>query len=108
MVLLGWSQGAQVVGDTLDEPAHRLAAGDLPALSAAAGARIAAVVLYGNPRFTAGRSFNTGNFDPDFEGTNPRSADAFAGYTDRLRDFCARNDLACQCGPDSTIDGHVS
>ncbi|TQM09918.1 cutinase family protein [Pseudonocardia kunmingensis] len=108
VVLLGWSQGAQVIGDALDEPAHRLAAGDSPALSPAAASRIAAVVLYGNPRFTAEQPFNIGLFDPGLEGANPRPAAALADYADRMRDFCARNDLACQCGPDSTIDGHVS
>lgn len=108
VVLLGWSQGAQVIGDALDDPAHRLAAGDSPALSATAASRIAAVVLYGNPRFTAAQAFNTGSFDPALEGTNPRRSGALADYADRLRDFCARNDLACQCGPDSTIEGHVS
>jgi hypothetical protein len=25
-----------------------------------------------------------------------------------MRDYCARNDLACQAGPRSTVDGHTS
>jgi hypothetical protein len=107
-VLLGWSQGAQVIGDTLDRPEHRLAARDAPALSPAAAARIAAIVLYGNPRFTAAQPYNAGTFAPDLEGTDPRPPGALSHYDDRIRDYCARDDLACQAGPNSTVDGHTS
>lgn len=107
-MLLGWSQGAQVIGDTLDRPDHRLAARDAPPLSPAAAARIAAIVLYGNPRFTAHQPYNAGTFDPDLEGTNSRPPGALSPFGDRIRDYCARDDLACQAGPRSTVDGHTS
>jgi cutinase len=108
IVLLGWSQGAQVIGDTLDRPEHRLAARDAPALSAATAARIAAIALYGNPRFTAGQPYNAGSFDPSLQGTNPRLPGALSQYGNRMRDYCAADDLACQVGPNSTLDGHTS
>lgn len=108
LVLLGWSQGAQVIGDSLDRPEHRLAARDAPALSSAASTRIAAIVLLGNPRFTAAQPYNAGTFAPDLEGTDPRPPAALSQYDDRIRDYCARDDLACQAGPNSTVDGHTS
>jgi hypothetical protein len=107
-VLLGWPQGAQVIGDTLGTPARRLAARDAPAVSPEAAACIAAVILFGNPRFTAGASGNAGSFDPELDGTAPRAAGDLDPYAGRLRDCCAAGDLACQSGLDSTVDGHVS
>lgn len=51
-VLLGYSQGALVIGDVLSAPEGRLVGGTVGQLSDEATARIVAVVLYGNPRFS--------------------------------------------------------
>jgi hypothetical protein len=108
VVLLGWSQGAQVVGDALDLPCQRLHGRDAAHLSRAAIDPIAAIALFGNPGFTCGEPHNAGTFQPRIGGTTPRPPGALAHLGDRLQDYCARGDIACQNAPGSTVDGHVS
>jgi cutinase len=107
-VLLGYSQGAQVVGDALVRPEERLAGRVAGEVSPEASERITAVVLFGNPRFTAGEPFNAGTFEPGVEGVSPRRKGALAAYADRLRDYCAAGDLASQSTPGANVQAHVA
>ncbi|RAY12816.1 cutinase [Actinomadura craniellae] len=97
-ILIGYSQGAQVTGDSLVPPAKRLAGQGAGEVSAAASARIAAVVFYGNPRFVAGEPFNAGNPEPGKSGDKPRGKGDLDAYASRIRDFCAAGDFVCQQG----------
>lgn len=107
-VLLGYSQGALVIGDALDEPAARvvgLEAGEMPTEAAP---RIAAMVLYGNPRFVGEEPYNVGGFSPTTNGIMPRTPGALEAYADRIRDYCEATDFICQATFNIDESGHVA
>lgn len=84
-VVMGYSQGAHAAGDRL----------------AAAGSyltdRIAALVMFGDPRFNPEASYVWGSFDPRDHGlAGARSLGDFSGWTKRVFSFCRHNDLVCQ------------
>ena len=106
-ILLGYSQGAQVVGDALVPPSLRVCGREAGEISWAASARIGAIMLFGDPRFTAGEPFNAGTFDPGREGLYPRPAGALDRYANRLQNYCARDDVTCQ-GKGGTLQAHTS
>lgn len=107
-VLLGWSQGAQVITDALLNPEQRIAGQDAGLLGSDVTDRIVAIALFGNPAFTAGEPHNAGDFQPEVSGVHPREPGALEAYSDRLRDYCAANDIAAQAVPTATIDGHTA
>jgi virginiamycin B lyase len=57
LLLVGYSQGADVVGDTIQD-----------GLTSATLARIAGVALLGDPRFKANQSIDVGDYDPSENG----------------------------------------
>ncbi|MFE6921849.1 cutinase family protein [Nocardia sp. NPDC057663] len=89
LVLLGYSQGARVIGNTLNART---------ALTDQAGARIDAVALFGNPLFNGTEPYNRGSFDLALSGTGPLPAGALAEFADRLHDYCNAGDRVCQGG----------
>lgn len=89
LVLLGYSQGARVIGNTLSAR---------NALTDRAAARIDAVALFGSPLFNGAEPYNRGNFDPALSGTGALRAGALAEFADRLRDYCNAGDRVCQGG----------
>ncbi|MFD3745426.1 cutinase family protein [Nocardia sp. NPDC058633] len=89
LVLLGYSQGASVIGTTLRAPT---------ALTEQAAARIDAIALFGSPLFNGAEPYNRGSFDPALSGLRPLPAGALADYADRLRDYCHAGDRVCQGG----------
>ena len=107
-VLLGYSQGALVIGDVLSAPEGRLVGGTVGQLSDEATARIVAVVLYGNPRFSGGESYDFGTFDETIGGILPRTPGSLAPFAERIRDFCVAKDFICQNSLDLDEKGHVA
>ncbi|MBE1537018.1 cutinase family protein [Actinomadura algeriensis] len=97
-VLIGYSQGAQVTGDSLVPPADRLVGKNAGEVSAAAAAKISAIVLYGNPRFVAGEPYNAGTPEPGKSGDKPRTPGELAAYATRIKDYCSQGDFVCQKG----------
>ncbi|MEO3788245.1 cutinase family protein [Actinocorallia sp. B10E7] len=95
-VLIGYSQGAQVTGDSLVPPANRLVGKNAGEISAAVPGKIAAVVLYGDPRFVAGEPYNAGTPESGKNGDKPRTKGELAAYADRMKDYCAKGDFVCQ------------
>jgi cutinase len=96
-VLLGYSQGAMVIGDALASPVDRTM-GPSQALSGDAASSVAAVVWFGDPRFRTGESYNA---DPPSGGANgvyPRRQGSLSGFADRIRNYCAAGDPVCQSG----------
>jgi cutinase len=87
LVLLGYSQGASVIGTTLQAST---------ALTAQAAARIDAIALFGSPLFNGAEPYNRGSYDPALSGTRSLRTGALAEYADRLRDFCHAGDGVCQ------------
>ncbi|WP_305784577.1 cutinase family protein [Symbioplanes lichenis] len=95
-VLMGYSQGANVVGDALVGSSLRGRATGQAAIPAALSDRVAAVLLFGDPTFTAGESFNTGTGTRN--GVFSRGAGRLDTFADRTQSFCNRNDRFCQGG----------
>jgi hypothetical protein len=93
---MGYSQGANVVGDALAGRSVRARAAGRPAIPAALSGRVAAVLLFGDPTFTAGEDFNVG--DGTRNGVFPRGAGGLDAFADRTQSFCNRNDRFCQGG----------
>ncbi|MGY0499603.1 cutinase family protein [Nocardia sp. FBN12] len=89
LVLLGYSQGARVIGNSLDAR---------DALTARAAARIDAIVLFGSPLFNGAEPYNRGSFDPALSGTGPLRLGALTEFADRLHDYCNAGDRVCQGG----------
>jgi Cutinase len=96
-VLLGYSQGAMVIGDALASPIDRTM-GPSQTLSGDASSSIAAVVWFGDPRFRSGESYNAGNATGGANGVYPRRQGALGAFADRIRDYCASGDPVCQSG----------
>ena len=96
-VLLGYSQGAWVVGDSLAG-----GGGGWPApVSAALGTKVAAIVLYGDPRYRSWEWFDVGTAGAALSPINgiiPRDPGALATYASRIRSFCELDDPFCQFG----------
>lgn len=91
VVLVGYSQGAHVVGDVYQER-----------LSPAQRARVAAVALIGDPRFrgAAGSPPDVGSYDPLLNGIwaarHIGSARSITGgQAARVRSYCLRRDPVC-------------
>lgn len=95
-VLLGYSQGALIVGDALAAPNDRLVGKSVGEVDTDAASRVLAVVLYGDPRFVGSEPFAVGDFDPGVNGLLPRPAGSLSDYADRLRDYCVADDFICQ------------
>ncbi|ROS31174.1 cutinase family protein [Cellulomonas sp. PhB150] len=87
VVLVGYSQGAHIIGDTLSK-------GQPIQLSATAKARIKAVVLFGDPTYRAGESFNS--VKRTRSGMFPRGAGQLAAFASRIRSYCYAGDRFCQ------------
>lgn len=108
-VLLGYSQGAMVIGDALAGPSARLVGTKADELRPEAEAAISAIVFYGDPRFMGAEDFNEGSYDETRDGLLPRPLGALASYADRMRDYCVSDDFICQA---TTTDldeaGHVA
>ncbi|KAM9862586.1 cutinase family protein [Leucobacter sp. BZR 635] len=107
-ILLGYSQGALVIGDALAEADTRLVGAKVGKITDEAAERIVAVVMYGNPRFVGVDPAGYGNFDPALNGLLPRPPGSFARFDDRMRDFCVADDFICQSTLALEESGHVA
>lgn len=107
-VLLGYSQGALVIGDALAAPEARLVGDTVGAVSEAAADRVLAIVLYGDPRFVGAETFNAGDYDPAVNGLLARAEGDLAAFADRIRDYCVARDFICQSSLDLDERGHVA
>lgn len=107
-VLLGYSQGALVVGDALAAPSQRVIGAEAGELDEGTAERVAAVVLYGNPRFEGEEPYNAGGFSPGLDGILPRPLGGLARFADRLRDYCEASDFICQASFNLDEQGHVA
>lgn len=95
-VLMGFSMGALVVGETLST-APRYPGMVTDRFSSATSQRIAAVVVYGDAGFNAGAApISAGSFTPGVNGRLPRPAGALSAWNSRMRDVCNYDDVICQ------------
>ena len=107
-VLLGYSQGALVIGDVLAEPASRLVGVAAGEISEAAAERVIAVVFYGNPRFSGAEQYAVGSYDAALSGILPREESSLDAFAERIRDFCVKADFICQSSMSLDERGHVA
>jgi len=87
-VLVGWSKGANVVLDTIDDAGTQL--------SATVRGRIKAVVVYGDPTFNTGESFDRGTYNWLAPSLFPRQAGFSTFGASRIRSYCDDGDAVCQ------------
>jgi hypothetical protein len=88
IALIGYSQGAQVVGDVLDKTTPTQ-------LTSAAKTAIKAAVIYGDPTYRVGEPFDHGG------GLNngfliPRGSGNLSTFASRLYSYCLPGDAFCQ------------
>lgn len=107
-VLLGYSQGALVIGDALAEAEVRVVGATVGDVEEATQQRILAIVLYGDPRFMGLEAYNAGSYSPALNGLLPRPEGALAAYADRIRDYCVAGDFVCQSSLDLDEQPHVA
>jgi Cutinase/PKD domain/Fibronectin type III domain/RTX calcium-binding nonapeptide repeat (4 copies)/von Willebrand factor type A domain len=87
IVLLGYSQGAQVIGSTL-------ANNRVPA---SVTSKIAAITFFGDPKFDSRASYARGSFQPKTNGILlARPLSELAPLADRMRSYCRGLDIVCQ------------
>jgi acetylxylan esterase len=104
LVLMGYSQGAQVSADVLAGGGGRLGGGSAP-IGADAADNVAAVILMGDPSFVPGESFNAGTSTR--AGLFPRSgAQSLDAFADRTQSYCDTGDTFCASG--NSVQVHLS
>lgn len=96
-VVMGYSQGAHAAGDQLAREGTFITD------------RIAALVMFGDPRFNPEASYVWGTYDSRDHGlAGARSLGDFAGWASRVFSFCRHNDKICQgLGWDHSSDEHA-
>lgn len=107
-VLLGYSQGAMVIGDALVDPESRMIGATVGELTNTARDQVLAVVLYGDPRFEGDEPFNIGTYDAALNGIMPRPEGSLDEFAERVSDFCVAGDVVCQTTLDVSEDEHVA
>lgn len=97
IVLMGYSQGAHVIGDVLAGSGRQAVTPVNAALPADQADNISAVILMGDPRFVPNKSFNAGTSTR--AGLFARGADAsLDGFADRTQSYCDTGDTFCASG----------
>jgi acetylxylan esterase len=97
-VLLGYSQGAQVVGDVLGGGGGPGLAAATPPVSAALAAKVLAVIQMGDPRRMPGLSLDAGT-DPAAMGLFPRlPSQTLAPFASKIQSYCDIGDPFCARG----------
>ncbi|ROT41145.1 alpha/beta-hydrolase [Sodiomyces alkalinus F11] len=109
VVMMGYSQGAQVILDTLcgaqpyDRPVVQFNE-SAPLNSTIVEHNVLAVILYGDPTHAAEAPWNYGNSTTN--GLFPRdNITACASYAPKIRSWCDEGDFFCALGDDGEIHG---
>jgi acetylxylan esterase len=111
IVLLGYSQGAQIVGDALGGGGGNKSvdgAGDGPATPPAAAfatEKVVGVIQYGDPRRIPGQSFDVGT-DKNAEGLFPRlKTQLLTAFAADIQSYCDTGDPFCAKG--ANLEAHL-
>ncbi|KAK2038484.1 cutinase [Colletotrichum somersetense] len=112
VALLGYSQGAHVVGDTLcgNTQDDKSDAVDIdfntttPVAASVVDQSVIAVILFGDPTHDASASWNKGTSTHD--GLFPRvNVTACESYAPKIESYCDTGDIYCDVGNDTTVHG---
>jgi acetylxylan esterase len=100
VVLMGYSQGAHVVGDVLGGGQGGSLGATTAPVAASVSSHVVAVATFGDPRHVAsGPNFNAGTSNRN--GRFPRSGaqvSALNAFSPRIRSWCDANDTFCASG----------
>lgn len=97
IVLMGYSQGANVISDVLAGGGGRGLGQQTAPVDPAIAEQVSAVILMGDPRHVAGESFQAGTATTD--GLFPRGANqSLEGMADRIQSYCDAGDTFCAGG----------
>lgn len=107
-ILLGYSQGALIIGDALSAPEFRLVGTRVGTVSEEVQDRVLSVLFYGNPRFLGSEEYDAGSYTSWTNGLLPRPQGSLSVYADRMRDYCVSNDFICQRSLELDDDGHIA
>ena len=89
LVVEGYSQGAQVVGDVFSKGVGGLSASELT--------HVTAVVLVADPRFNSREPYDAGGFQEGRNGIlGARTPSDLSSVVARIRAWCRSNDIVCQ------------
>lgn len=100
LLVVGYSQGAHVVGDVFSKKVGQLSPNVL--------GKVSAVELFGDPRFNSRESFDRGSFTLGRNGLlGARSPEDLDSVSTKLRSWCRQRDLVCQ-GPGDLSDHAAS
>jgi acetylxylan esterase len=105
-VLVGYSQGAQVVGDALGGGGGgNLGTAATAGVPASTAAKILAVIQMGDPRRVPGLSFDVGT-DPNATGLFPRPAsESLSSFASKIQSYCDTGDPFCASG--DNLEAHL-
>ncbi len=105
-VLIGYSQGAQVVGDALGGGGGgNLGTAATAGVPASTAAKILAVIQMGDPRRVPGLSFDVGT-DPGATGLFPRpSSESLSSFAAKFQSYCDTGDPFCASG--NNLSAHL-
>ncbi|KAK6501400.1 hypothetical protein TWF481_009240 [Arthrobotrys musiformis] len=111
IVLLGYSQGAQVVGDAISGGGYGQMGDELiPGMSEELIDRITAVVLMGDPRHMAREEYQHGTArKDDGDGVFPRSPqqiETLNKHKHKISSYCNRKDALCAVRGKGNLGGH--
>lgn len=108
IVLMGYSQGAQIIGDTLigsddygfsEQPIVQHKGIDTSLLK-----NIAAIIMMGDPTHAVGQSFNVGNATmPGLFGRENSKEFTKLGLADRMQSYCDADDPYCSDGSNHMV-----
>jgi hypothetical protein len=102
IVLMGYSQGAHVIGDVLAGSGRQALTPVNAALPADQADNISAVILMGDPRYVPNKSFNAGTSKR--AGLFARGADApLDSFADRTQSYCDTGDTFCASGQNIAV-----
>jgi len=107
IVLMGYSQGAHIIGDTLAGGGGGLLLGDrTDPVPQAIAQRVTAVVQFGDPRFEAFKSWNEGTSLRSGMFSRPLTQTFPTFIRSRMKSWCDFNDLFCASGTSTIV--HLS
>ncbi|CAG8953900.1 hypothetical protein HYFRA_00010861 [Hymenoscyphus fraxineus] len=105
VVLMGYSQGAHVVGDVMCGGGGIGGSAMTPPVDAKYGDSVKAMIQMGDPRFVLGKSYNVGTATSD--GLFPRQANMTCDkYAEKIQLYCDDGDPFCEKG--DTLEVHLN
>ncbi|KAL8408623.1 hypothetical protein RB594_007171 [Gaeumannomyces avenae] len=104
MALLGYSQGAQAVGDVICGTSSE-GFPSTPKFDSRYEKNIVAIVLYGDPTRAVGQSWNAGTATNESSFFPRKNNEACSPYSANMRSWCDTGDRYCATGNQSEVHG---